>query len=69
MILIDERRGAAVARQKGLEITGTLGILVRAAERNMITLAVSLARLRETTFHCSEALLDALLAEHNRKKT
>ena len=35
LILIDERRGAAIARQKGLEITRTLGILVRAAQRHM----------------------------------
>ena len=67
LILIDERSSAAVARQKGLEITGTLGILVRAAGLNLVSLADSFARLRQTTFHCSEALMDALLADHNRK--
>jgi predicted nucleic acid-binding protein len=36
LILIDERKGAAVARQKGFEITGTLGILVLAARRELI---------------------------------
>ena len=67
LILIDERRGAAVARQKGLEITGTLRILVRGARRNSVTLADAFARLRKTTFHCSEELLEALLADHNRR--
>lgn len=65
LILIDERRGAAIARQKGLQITGTLGILVRAARRNMVALADAIARLRKTTFRCSEELLTALLAEHD----
>ena len=68
LILIDERKGAAIARQKGLEITGTLGILVRAARRNVITLEDAFARLRNTTFHCSEDLMNSLLAEHNSRK-
>lgn len=33
LILIDDRRGAAVARDKGFEVTGTLGILDLAARR------------------------------------
>ena len=32
VILIDDRKGAAAARHKGFEVTGTLGILDLAAE-------------------------------------
>jgi predicted nucleic acid-binding protein len=50
LVLIDDRRGAAVAREKGLEVTGTLGVLDLAARRGIIDLAAALARLRTTNF-------------------
>ena len=62
LILIDERKGAAVARQKGLQITGTLGVLVLAGRRPLIDLADAFARLRRTSFHCSESIMTGLLA-------
>ena len=64
LILIDDRRGAAAARDKGLEVTGTLGILDLAAHRGMIDLANALARLRTTNFRRREELFDALLKRH-----
>ena len=67
IILIDERKGAAVARQKGLETTGTLGVLVSAAGRNMVTLTDAFTRLRQTTCRCSEDLMNALVAEHSQR--
>jgi predicted nucleic acid-binding protein len=66
LILIDDRRGAAAARDKGLEVTGTLGILDLAARRGMIDFASALARLRATNFRRREELLDALLKQHKR---
>lgn len=38
LVLIDDRKGAAVARAKGFEVTGTLGILDLAARRGMVNL-------------------------------
>jgi predicted nucleic acid-binding protein len=66
LVLIDDRRGAAVARGKGFEVTGTLGILDLAARRGMIDLADTLARLRTTNFRRREELLDALLRQHEQ---
>jgi predicted nucleic acid-binding protein len=66
LILIDDRRGAAVARDKGFEVTGTLGILDLAARRGMVDLAEALARLRTTNFRRREGLFDALLKQHRR---
>lgn len=66
LILMDDRRGAAVARDKGFEVTGTLGILDLAARRGMVDLADALARLRTTNFRRREELFDALLKQHNR---
>ncbi len=66
LILIDDRRGAAVARGQGFEVTGTLGILDLAARRGMVDLADSLARLRRTNFRRREELFDELLRRHQR---
>jgi predicted nucleic acid-binding protein len=68
LVLIDDRRGAAVAREKGLEVTGTLGVLDLAARRGIVDLAAALARLRKTNFRRREELLDSLLRQHNRGK-
>jgi len=66
LILIDDRRGAAAARDKGFEVTGTLGILDLAARRGIVDLADALARLRTTNFRRREELFDALLKQHKR---
>lgn len=51
LILIDDRKTAAVALQKGFEITGTLGLLTRSAQRGLLDLAGALDRLKLTNFH------------------
>jgi predicted nucleic acid-binding protein len=50
LILIDDRKGAAAGRRKGFEITGTLGLLTRAAQRGLLDLAGALARLKTRIF-------------------
>ena len=67
LLLIDERMGVTVAQRKGLEITGTLGILIMAAEQGFANLADAFSRLRRTNFHYSENLLQKLLAEHTKE--
>jgi predicted nucleic acid-binding protein len=54
LLLIDERKGAALARVKGLAVTGTLGIIELAATRGLLDLKESLRRLQETSFHCRQ---------------
>ena len=61
LILIDERKGAD-ARLKGLEFTGTLGILILAAQRQWIDLAEAFEGPRQTNFYCSENLMRSLLS-------
>jgi predicted nucleic acid-binding protein len=62
LLLIDERDGVEAARNLGLTTTGTLGVLVRAAERGVIDLAAAISRLRETNFRVDPVLLERLSA-------
>ena len=64
LVLMDDRAGVAAARALGLAVTGTLGLLDRAAQRGMIDLGAAFALLRATNFHCKADLLNSLLAEH-----
>ncbi|HEX4079164.1 MAG TPA: DUF3368 domain-containing protein [Rhizomicrobium sp.] len=68
LVLMDERSGVAVATAQGLETTGTLGVLDRAARRGLIELSDAFSRLKATNFRYQPELLDALLARHARKK-
>lgn len=68
LLLIDDRRAVALARDKGFEVTGTLGILDLAARRGMVDLASALARLRDTNFRRREELFDALLKQHRPRE-
>lgn len=64
LILMDDRAGVAVARGKGLAVTGTLGLLDLAARRGLIDLEAAFARLRTTSFRCRPDLFDTILAAH-----
>lgn len=62
LLLMDDRAGVAAARARGLAVTGTLGVLERAARRGLVDLAVAFDDLKTTNFHTGQALLDMLLA-------
>lgn len=64
LILIDERRGYAAAVSKGLEATGTLGILDLAAKRKLIDLRDAIERLKQTNFRYRKEIIERLLAQH-----
>jgi len=62
--LIDERKAALVARQNGLTVTGTLGVLDLAAEKGLVDLNVAVLRLLETNFRVSPPVVEELLSRH-----
>lgn len=61
LILMDDRQAVKVARRLGFAVTGTLGVLDRAAQRNWIDLPEVVALLKATNFRCRPAVMDALL--------
>jgi predicted nucleic acid-binding protein len=61
IILLDEKAARRVAAERGLRVTGLLGVLGEAATRGLVDLAPAIDKLRTTTFRSSPALLKATL--------
>ncbi|MBI4579276.1 MAG: DUF3368 domain-containing protein [Planctomycetes bacterium] len=66
-ILMDEKAGRRVAAQRKLNVIGSIGVLERAADRGLLDLGEAFARIRTTTFHVSERLLDESLHRHSQR--
>jgi predicted nucleic acid-binding protein len=64
LLLIDDRAGVSLARQKGLRVTGTLGVLDLAASRGHLDFRQAIGQLRTTSFRFPESVLAALLDRH-----
>jgi predicted nucleic acid-binding protein len=63
LLLMDDREGVVVARNKGFAVTGTLGVLSLAARRGLVNLSDSFALLKRTNFRYRQGILDEILAE------
>lgn len=63
LLLIDERRGRAEANRLGIKITGLLGILVEAKQKNLINAVKPLidALIATSEFRISSALYSQIL--------
>lgn len=69
LLLIDDQDGRLVARQRGLAVIGTLGIIVEAAEAGFIDLTATLLRLQTTNFRVSDALVAQILERSRNTRT
>jgi predicted nucleic acid-binding protein len=68
LLLIDDRAGVAAARAQKLPVIGTLGVLVRAARRDMIDLEEAFAHLKASNFRYPADLLASLLADDRKRR-
>ena len=68
LLLIDDAAGRVEASRRGLLNTGTLGVLRAAALKGLVDLPSALARLLESNFRVSGALVDDLLAEEAERR-
>ncbi|MBX3747798.1 MAG: DUF3368 domain-containing protein [Verrucomicrobiae bacterium] len=67
-VLMDESVGRRVARQAGVRVKGTLGVLEDAADRNLIELREAIERLRATNIFIAEELIDGAVRRHETRR-
>ena len=53
LLLMDEKLGVRIAREEGLSVTGTLGVLLQAAKQRVVDVERALTDLEATDFRCS----------------
>jgi predicted nucleic acid-binding protein len=63
LLLMDDRRGVTAALQRGLTVTGTMGLLARAAKHGILDLADAFDRLKRTNFRYRQETMDRLFKE------
>jgi predicted nucleic acid-binding protein len=68
LLLLDERDATIAARERGLTVTGTLGVLDRAAALGWVDLPTMFARLGQTTFRSPVRLMATLLDQDVARK-
>ena len=61
-ILLDESEGRNEAIRQGLLVSGTLGVLEKAAERDLVNLSEMFSRLTRTNFRITRELIQEALA-------
>lgn len=65
LILLDDMKARRTATERGLVITGTLGILDQAATMKLVDLAAAVQSLQNTSFWASDSLFQKLLDKHS----
>jgi predicted nucleic acid-binding protein len=68
LLLMDDREGVLAARRKGFRVAGTLAVLSMAARRDLLKLADAFERLKGTSFHYRQEIMDRFLDENSRRE-
>ena len=67
LVLMDDRRGVKAARDQGIEVTGTLGILILASKHGILNPAEAFDRLKRTSFRYPSNVMDRFLDQDAEK--
>jgi predicted nucleic acid-binding protein len=65
LLLVDDMKARRTATERGLAITGILGILDQAATMQLINLSTAVQNLQSTSFWASDSLLQRLFDKHS----
>jgi predicted nucleic acid-binding protein len=61
MILMDDRDGVRIARSKGFRVAGTLAVLAMASTHGLLNLTEAFDRIKRTSFHYQQEIMDQFL--------
>ena len=65
LLILDDLKARKLAKQMGLKLTGSLGVLSKAKDLGVLKqIRPIVDKLRETDFRISEKILEALLEKH-----
>ena len=67
LLLMDDRKGVRHAREQGLRVTGTLGVLDLAASRGFLDFQRALTALESTNFRMPLGLMAMLRDKHQER--
>ena len=67
-LIIDDMSGRREAERRHLPVTGTVGVLRAASRLGLLNLRDAFARLRRTSFHIAESVLDHLIQEEEAER-
>lgn len=66
-LLADDKKARRAAQQRGLVVTGAVGVIELAAAMHLLSLPDAFERLRSTDFIISQSILDEALSRHARR--
>lgn len=66
LLIVDEIKGRKAAKELGITVTGSLGVLVEAKNRGHLkAVKPVINKIRKTNFHVADALIDRVLEKAN----
>jgi predicted nucleic acid-binding protein len=68
LILMDDREGVRVARNRGFRVIGTLRVLDLGARRGLLNLADAFERIKRTNFRYRQEIIDELLSQQTESE-
>ncbi len=68
LLLVDDKQARQAAANLGIAITGILGVLDRAARRDLVNLKAAFDNLQKTNFHIADDLIQKLLKESGSRE-
>ena len=69
LLLVDDLKARSAAEKSGLSVTGTLGVLERAAECKLLDLKQAVDELRKSDFRITDDLLDQALERDPKRRS